>query len=103
MDEEIKKLLEENLKISKEILKLTRRLYHNLVWQRVKFFLKIVILVALIFGAVKFLPPLIDRLITPYKGLFEGAIQQLEEFKKIRERARELEKISPEEIKKFLE
>lgn len=77
MEEEIKKLLEENLKLTREMHVVVKKLYRQIIWGKIKFFIKIALFVIMSYLSYKFLPPLISQLIAPYKPLL-GQVQQLQ-------------------------
>lgn len=67
--EELKKLLQQNLKISKELLGTTKKINKYLLMQRVWGFLKVLIILVPIALGILYLPPLIKNLIEPYQDL----------------------------------
>ncbi len=72
MDEYSKRLLEENLKLTKEIHKMTKKINNFVVWSRVLGFLKILIIIApIVLGIIYFRPILgiFNTVIEPYKEL----------------------------------
>ncbi len=61
MDEELKKLVEENLQVTQEILKTVKYIKSYVVWTRVLGFLKLlVIIIPLILGYIYLIPVLRD-------------------------------------------
>jgi hypothetical protein len=83
MDEELKKLLEENLRLTREIEAKVKSVNSKLVWTMawgwIKFIVKIAILVAAIYFAMKYLPPLVEQLTNQFKQL-QGGFQQFQQF-----------------------
>ncbi len=69
MDEEIKKLLEKNLKLNEEILERLKKVHHFVIWQRIFGLVKILLIVVpLILGFI-YLPGILKNAIEPYKEL----------------------------------
>lgn len=60
MDEELKKILEKNLKLTEEIHKMTKSIKSFVLWQRIFGVLKILIIVVPIVLAAIFIPRLIE-------------------------------------------
>jgi len=69
MDEEIKKLLEQNLKLTQEIYTMTKKIRRYLAWQRLVSFFYLIIIVAPIILGIIYLPPLLRSVYNQYKGL----------------------------------
>jgi len=69
MDEEIKKILEKNLKLTKEIHEMAKSIKSFMMWQRVFSFLKILIIVVPIVIGIIYLPPLLKNVFEQYQGL----------------------------------
>ena len=69
MDEEIKKLLEKNLKLTEEIHKMTKGIKSFVLWQRIFGVLKILIIVVPIVLGIIYLPPLIQSLTEQYQEI----------------------------------
>ena len=69
MDEETKKLLRENLDVSRETLKTTQKIHRAIVWRRIFSAIKWGFII--IFLAISFwqLQPYLDPLITIYRDL----------------------------------
>ncbi|MAF14276.1 MAG: hypothetical protein CMI53_05320 [Parcubacteria group bacterium] len=66
---ELRKLVEENLEVSKKLLETNDKLRHWIIFQRIWTVLKLlIIIVPLILGAI-YLPPLLSQAIEPYKEL----------------------------------
>ena len=66
---DLKKLLEENLKVTKEIYKMSKSIKSYLAWQRIFGVVKILLIVApIVFGLI-FLPPLLKDLQEQYKPI----------------------------------
>lgn len=64
---ELQKLLQENLKISKELYEMTKKIKRWIVWQRVWGVIKILIILIPIVLGVIYLPPLVKKAIEPYQ------------------------------------
>lgn len=108
MDEELKKILEENLKLTEEIHKMTKGIKSFVLWQRIFGALKILIIVVPIILAAIFIPRLIEDvksnpekiisnpLIEAYLGGIIDSAAQKADMNKI-----DLEKI-PQEYQKYL-
>ncbi|MBU0636607.1 MAG: hypothetical protein ABH818_01775 [Patescibacteria group bacterium] len=71
MDEEIKKLLEKNLKITEEIYAMTKKIKSHLAFQRLISVFYLIMFVVPIIVAVIYLPPLINNLVDQYKGVLD--------------------------------
>jgi len=69
MDEEIKKLLEENLAYSKEIYRLTRKIKSYITFQKVMSIIYFLLIVVPIIIGVIYLPPLLKGVFDQYKSL----------------------------------
>jgi len=85
MPDDLKSLLEENLKISKKILENTHSLRKAMIWSRVWTAVKIfIILVPIILGAI-FLPPLLKKYTEIYSSIFGKGGQSgvMDQFKNI--------------------
>ncbi|MFA4834246.1 MAG: hypothetical protein WC619_05415 [Patescibacteria group bacterium] len=72
MEDEIKKLLEENLKLTGEIHKMVKSIKSYMFWQNVWSFLKILIIVVPIVIGIIYLPPLLKGVFQQYKSLLGG-------------------------------
>lgn len=66
---DLQKLLVENLKISKDLYEMTKKINRWIIWQRVWGALKILIIVVPIILGIIYLPPLMQELIKPYQEL----------------------------------
>ena len=64
MDEEIKKLLEQNLELTKEIYAMTKKIKSYITFQKVMSVIYIMLIVAPIILSIIYLPPLL-------KGVFD--------------------------------
>ena len=69
MEEEIKKLLKENLKLNQEIYKMVKGIKSFLFWQRIWGVIKILIIVAPIIIGIIYLPPLFKQVMGQYQSL----------------------------------
>lgn len=79
MDEEIKKLLEKNLKLTEEIHKMTKGIKSYVLWERIFGALKILFIVAPIVLGIIYLPTILEKTLEPYKELLnmDGANGQI--------------------------
>jgi len=69
MDEEIKKILEENLKLTREIYMMTKKIKGYITFQKVISFIYLLIIVVPIVWSIIYLPPLINSFIGQYDEL----------------------------------
>ena len=69
MDEETKKLLEQNLAYSREIYKSTKYIKNYVFWAQIAGVLKILIIVVPIILGIIYLPPLLRGVFDQYKDL----------------------------------
>ena len=69
MDEDIKKILEENLKLSKETHEMVKKIRSFVVWQQVFGVIKILLIVVPIILGLIYLPALLQNAFAPYKEL----------------------------------
>lgn len=69
MDEEIKKILEKNLRLSEEIYQQTKYIKNYVFWAQIFGVLKILIIVVPIILAIIYLPPILQDLFSQYKGI----------------------------------
>jgi len=69
MDEEIKKLLEQNLELTNQIYKQTKYIKNYVFWAQIGSILKILLIVVPIILGIIYLPPLIKDLMGQYQGL----------------------------------
>jgi len=90
-DEEIKKILEENQKLVKEIHGMTKKIKSYLFWSQVFGIMKILLILIPIAIGFIYLPPLLDSLIQQYQGILESANNPVNMF--------DVNKISPEILK----
>lgn len=84
-EQEILKLLKENLEISQEILRLSQKVQRYIFWQRIIGWFYIVLIVGPIILAIIYLPPLLKNTISQYQDLLgqvdgtQGQINQLKQ------------------------
>ena len=69
MEEEIKNLLKENLKLNQEIYKMVKDIKSFVFWQRIWGVVKILIIVAPIIIGIIYLPPLFKQVLGQYQSL----------------------------------
>ena len=101
-----KKLLEENLKVSKEILENTKRIRSNMFWSKVWFYVKLVLVLIPFILAAIYLPPLIRQFGAGYSQLFGGSEQGtiLQQFKNLNpSNLEDILKLAPEGARKQLQ
>lgn len=81
MDEEIKKLLEQNLEYTKETYRLTKKIKSYITFQKVMSVIYILLIVAPIIIGIIYLPPLLKGVFDQYKDVLGlpagGSIQDL--------------------------
>ena len=71
MDEEIKKLLEKNIKLTDEILERTKKINRYVVFQQIFGVLKIFLIVVPIILGIIYLPKLLEQALEPYRELLD--------------------------------
>lgn len=72
MDEYLKKLIEENLELTKEIHKMTKKINNYMLWSQIFGFLKVLIIVVPTVLAIIYLPPLLKDVFSQYQSLLGG-------------------------------
>jgi len=72
MEDEIKKLLEENLKLTAETHKMVKSVKSYMLWQNIFSFLKILIIVVPVVIGIIYLPPLLKDVFQQYQSLLGG-------------------------------
>ncbi len=72
MDEEIKKLLEENLKLTQEIYRMTKKIKSFIAFQKVMSFIYFLLIVVPIILGIIYLPPLLKNVYSQYSELLGG-------------------------------
>jgi hypothetical protein len=82
LNEEIKTLLEKNLKLTEEIHAMTKSVKHFVAWQQVMSVLKILVIIVPIILGIIYLPPLINGLLGQYQKLFDSLDKPLDELMK---------------------
>lgn len=85
MDEEIKKLLEENLRLTREIEKMVRSIKNFVIWQRIWGTLKFLLIVVPLVLAIIYLPPFLKDALKEYQNLLDltknpPALENLEQI-----------------------
>ncbi len=78
---ELKKLLQENLKYSKEILSVADKIYKHMMVRQVYFYIKLVLFVGLIIFGIITIGPFIDSINNTIKQYFGagGTVNQLQD------------------------
>jgi len=69
MEEEIKKLLKENLKLNQEIYKMVKNIKSYIFWQRIFGVIKILIIIIPLIIGIIYLPPLLKQVTGQYQSL----------------------------------
>lgn len=69
---EIKNILEENLRLTKEIHAMSRKVSRYVAFQKVLSIIYILLIVVPIILSIIYLPPLIGNIISPYRELLNG-------------------------------
>jgi hypothetical protein len=72
MDEDLKKLLEENLQINKENNKMLRSIKRHFIWQKIVSIFYFIIIVGPIIWGIFYLPALLKPIIGQYQDLLGG-------------------------------
>lgn len=72
MDEEIKKLVEENLKLTEEIYKMTKKMKRYITFQKIVSFIYLFLIIAPIIIGIIYLPPLLKNFYSQYSELLGG-------------------------------
>ena len=71
-DEELKVLLRENIEVSKESLKILKKINRGRIWGNVFSVLKWTLIIGFSFGAYYFIEPLLSQYVDMLKGLASG-------------------------------
>jgi len=71
--DELKEMLEENLRLTREIHEMTKKIKGYITFQKVMSFVYLLLIVAPIIVSIIYLPPLIQGMIGQYQGLLGGA------------------------------
>lgn len=71
MDEEIKKLLEQNLKLTEEIYSMTKKIKSYLAFQRLVSAFYLILIIAPIVLGIIYLPSLLGNLMNQYKDVLD--------------------------------
>lgn len=69
---EIKSLLEENLRLTKEIHQMSRKVNRYVAFQKVLSIIYILLIIVPIILSIIYLPPLIGNIISPYQEILNG-------------------------------
>ncbi len=70
--EQLKKLLEENINLTKELEERVSKIHGYIKFLRVWGIIKILIILIPIILGIIYLPPILNDLISQYQGIFEG-------------------------------
>ena len=71
-DEELKVLLRENIEVSKESLKILKKINRGRIWGNVFSVLKWTLIIGLSFGAYYYIEPFFSQYLNTLKGLTSG-------------------------------
>ena len=74
-NDEIKKLLEQNLEYNKAIYEMAQKTRRHLLWMKVFAILRVLIIVVPIVLAIIYLPPYIEKVMQPYENLLQASGQ----------------------------
>lgn len=72
MDEDIKKLIEENLRLTQEIHVMTKKMKSYITFQKVMSFIYFIIIVVPIVLSIIYLPPLLKNIFSQYQEVLGG-------------------------------
>ena len=72
MEEELKKLLEENLALTRQVLEGVNKIRRHIAWQRVMSIIYLGLIVAPIIFAAIYLPTLLQTYIGQYQEILQG-------------------------------
>ena len=76
MDEEIKKIMAENLELTRETHLLVKKIHRHMVWQRVVSLIYLFLIIGPIILAFIYLPPIIGPVLRQYQELLGGVSRQ---------------------------
>ena len=68
---ELEKLVKQNLAVTQEVKHKVTKIQHWIFWQKLYHWLKLTLLVLIILAAYIYLPPLIQKVISPYQSLLQ--------------------------------
>ncbi|HAI74344.1 MAG TPA: hypothetical protein DCS28_02235 [Candidatus Moranbacteria bacterium] len=71
-DLEVKNLLEENLRLTKEIHQMSRKISRYVAFQKVLSVIYFLLIIVPIIISIIYLPPLVKNIISPYQELLNG-------------------------------
>lgn len=71
-EQDIKRLLEKNLEMTKDVHRMVKKISSHIFWQQVFGVLKILILVVPIVIGILYLPPLLDKVFDQYNELLKN-------------------------------
>lgn len=100
--DQIERLVEENLLLTKEIHKMTKKISIFVRWSRVFSILKILLIVVPIILGILYLPPLLKDVFDQYKDLFGVGGDANSIIQDVNNGGINLDDISSDDIKKFL-
>jgi len=81
IDEELRRLLNENLEVSKETLKITKKMNRARVWGSVFSFLKWVVIIGVSVGSFYYIEPMLQKTLET----LTGAMDEINQVKKVGE------------------
>jgi hypothetical protein len=107
MPDDLKSLMEENLKVSKKILENTQSIRKHIFWSRVWSGVKLLLIIIPLVLAAVYLPPLVSKYWTMYGNLFGKGGQQsdvINQFKNLSpDSLGNLLKLAPPDVQKQLQ
>jgi cell division protein FtsB len=74
LNEQIKKLLEENLQYSKETFVLNKKIYKYIFWKKIYSMIKMIVVIIFIILAINYLPFILKEYVYPYQELLQKVI-----------------------------
>ena len=85
--EEIAQLLQENLRLTREMHGVVKKIHHHMIWERVKFFVKLAVLLVVLYVGYATLPAILERYVGPYRDVLNklpNVLQQLQNISHIK-------------------
>lgn len=95
--EDIKNLLEENIAISKAILKSAEKTKHYIFWSQIASWIKLLLILIPIILAIIYLPALLEKASTQMRSIFNplgdsGSLNQIKDIESFLQQLKTLEK-----------
>ena len=72
MEEEVKKLIEENLKLTREVHAMVVKVRRYMMWQRFVSFIYLILVVGPLILAIIYLPPIIKPILQQYQSIWQS-------------------------------